>query len=115
MNDLCLVVALNAQKLSEAMNIEMAPKGVHVQCQAPLLVATKLSKIRRPKWDTPSPATYAKSGVAAIGYEAVVSPYWAHKLQVWAMGIVPGASTIFFNMHKGLRARALKKLAAKVE
>lgn len=33
------------QKLSESMNIEMAPKGVHVQCQVPLMVATKLAKV----------------------------------------------------------------------
>lgn len=33
------------QKLSESMNVEMAPKGIHVQCQVPLMVATKLAKV----------------------------------------------------------------------
>jgi 17beta-estradiol 17-dehydrogenase / very-long-chain 3-oxoacyl-CoA reductase len=29
-------------KLSESLNVEYAPKGIHVQCQVPLLVATKV-------------------------------------------------------------------------
>lgn len=110
-----LTALQNVQKLSESMNVEMAPKGIHVQCQVPLLVATKLSKIRRAKWDSPSPATYAKAGVAAIGYAPVVSPYWAHKLQLWVMSIVPGSANFVFGMHKSIRARALKKLSTKIE
>lgn len=95
------------------MNVEMAPKGIHVQCQVPLLVATKLAKIRKASLTAPSPVTYAKSGVAAIGYDAVISPYWAHKLQLFVLGIVPWSENVVFSMHKGLRARALKKLASK--
>ncbi|CAM9190786.1 unnamed protein product [Ascophyllum nodosum] len=102
-------------KLSESMHVEMAPKGIHVQCQVPLLVATKLAKIRKPSVGSPSPKTYAKYGVAAIGHGAVVSPYWAHKLQLWVLSVVPGSTIFVFNMHKGLRAKALKKLATKKE
>jgi short-subunit dehydrogenase len=29
-------------KLSESLNVEYAPRGIHVQCQVPLLVATKV-------------------------------------------------------------------------
>lgn len=107
--------AHRAQKLSESMNVEMAPKGIHVQCQVPLMVATKLSKIRKPKWDAPSPSVYAKAGVAAIGHEAVVSPYWSHKFQLWVLGVVPSSANFVFSLHKSLRARALKKLGNKVE
>ncbi|CAM9533757.1 unnamed protein product [Choristocarpus tenellus] len=96
-------------KLSESLNIEMAPKGIHVQCQVPLMVATKLAKVRRPSWDKPSPRSYAKAAVKAIGYGRVVSPYWSHKLQLWVLDTVPFATRIVFNLHKGLRARALKK------
>lgn len=95
------------------MNVEMAAKGIHVQCQVPLLVATKLAKIRKPTLTAPSPAAYAKAGVAAIGYGSVVSPYWAHKMQLFVLAVVPWSETFVFSMHKGLRARALKKLEAK--
>lgn len=87
--------------------------GIHIQCQVPLLVATKLAKIRKASIGTPSPKTYAKYGVAAIGYGAVVSPYWAHKLQLWVLAVVPKSENFVFAMHKGLRAKALKKLEAK--
>ncbi|CAM9382900.1 unnamed protein product [Ectocarpus sp. 6 AP-2014] len=100
-------------KMTESMHVEMAAKGIHVQCQVPLLVATKLAKIRRASLTAPSPATYAKAGVGAIGYGAVVSPYWAHKLQLFALSVIPWSEAVVFNMHKGLRARALKKLASK--
>lgn len=102
-----------SQKMTESMHVEMAAKGIHVQCQVPLLVATKLAKIRKASLTAPSPATYAKAGVGAIGYGAVVSPYWAHKLQLFALSVVPWSEAVVFNMHKGLRARALKKLASK--
>ena len=95
------------------MNVEMAAKGIHVQCQVPLMVATKLAKIRKASLTAPSPTAYAKAGVRAIGYEAVVSPYWSHKLQLLALRVVPWSESVVFNMHKGLRARALKKLASK--
>eukprot|EP00903_Cladosiphon_okamuranus_P007631 g7400.t1 len=100
-------------KLSESMNVEMAPKGIHVQCQVPLMVATKLSKIRKSSLTVPSPKAYAKAGVGAIGYGAVVSPYWSHKLQLLALRVIPGSDAFVFKMHKGIRARALKKLASK--
>lgn len=95
------------------MHVEMAAKGIHVQCQVPLLVATKLAKIRKASLTAPSPKAYAKAGVASIGYGAVVSPYWTHKLQLFALSVVPWSESVVFSMHKGLRARALKKLAAK--
>ncbi|CAM9446325.1 unnamed protein product [Discosporangium mesarthrocarpum] len=99
-------------KFSESLNVEMAPKGIHVQCQVPLLVATKLAKVRKPTWDKPSPCTYAKAAVRAIGYGAVESPYWSHKLQLWVMGSMPFSAQVVFNLHKSLRARGMKKLEA---
>ncbi len=55
---------------------------MRVQNQAPLFVATKMSKIRRARLDAPSPATWAAAAVAQIGQETSASPYWFHALQV---------------------------------
>ncbi|KAG5176198.1 putative 3-ketoacyl-CoA reductase [Tribonema minus] len=98
-------------KLSESLNVELAPKGVHVQCQVPLLVATKLSKVRRASWDKPSPASYARAAVACIGYERTCSPYWSHALQLWVMDTLPFflVNEVTYGMHLGLRKRALAK------
>lgn len=100
---------------TECLNLELKGKGVHVQCQVPLFVATKLAKIRKSSLFVPSPAGYARAGVAAIGYGCVITPFWAHKLQLYLMNALPEFLTnkIVFDMHLDLRKRALKKEANK--
>ena len=88
---------------SRALNAELAGMGIHVQCQVPMFVATKLAKIRKASLFVASPAGYARSAVAAIGYGSVVSPYWSHALQLWFLTSLPEwiVSRIVFNMHSG--------------
>ena len=43
---------------SESLNAEYKGKGIHVQCQVPLFVATKLAKIKNASLFVPSPATF---------------------------------------------------------
>merc|ERR1712093_900663 len=64
------------EAFSIALDAEYASKGVRVQVQCPLYVTTKLAKIRNSSLTTPSPDTYAKAAVRAIGYESDISPYW---------------------------------------
>ncbi|KAH8095338.1 3-oxo-behenoyl-CoA reductase [Aureococcus anophagefferens] len=61
---------------SKSLHHELAREGVAVQVQTPLWVTTKLAKIRKATLTVPSPATYAKAAVAAIGYgaEALLGP-----------------------------------------
>eukprot|EP01041_Mallomonas_annulata_P010050 gene10050-20936_t len=96
---------------SKALNAELQGKGVHVQCQIPLYVATKLAKLRNTSLFVASPTAYARSAVDAIGYEVVVSPYWSHALQLWAMAHFPHwiVTSLTFSMHQGIRAAGLKK------
>ena len=102
-------------QFSEALNVELSGTGVHVQCQVPLFVATKLAKIKRASLFVPSPAGYARAAVAAIGYEALLSPFWAHAIQIWLMSALPDwlvARYVILPMHKSIRAAGLKKDAA---
>lgn len=96
---------------SRALNAELKDKNVHVQCQVPLYVATKLAKIRNASLFVASPSAYARAAVDAIGYEVVVSPYWSHALQLWAARHFPEWVVTAFtkNMHKGIRAAGMKK------
>lgn len=100
---------------SESLNCELKGKGIHVQCQVPLFVTTKLAKIKKPTLFVPTPATFAKCAVAAIGSGCVVTPYWAHKLQLYFMHMLPSfiVNKIVFDMHLDLRRRALKKESEK--
>jgi len=99
---------------SRALHYELKGKGIHVQCQVPLFVATKLAKLRESLF-TPTPASYAKAAVAAIGYDVLVSPFWLHSLQMYIFGCFPewvvaaGAKM----MHEGIRKRGIKKDSTK--
>ncbi|OQR93542.1 estradiol 17-beta-dehydrogenase [Achlya hypogyna] len=90
---------------------EYASKNIHIQCQTPMFVTSKLSKIRHASFMVPSPSTYAKAAVASIGYETIISPYWPHALQLYVFGLFPDfiVSKLALSSHLGLRARALKK------
>jgi len=106
------------EHLSESLFHELKSKRVHVQVQSPLFVVSKLSKIRKASLATPKPHVFAKAAVAHIGYEAKVSPYWAHALQLWVVRNIPEwlfISQIALPMHLSIRKRALKKLANKKE
>jgi len=100
---------------SEALHHEYKGYGIHVQAQLPGFVTSKLSKIRRTSFFIPSPAAYAKSFIAKIGYEPVSVNYWTHALQI---GVALSAPRQFLSnnlLNRGLdiRTRAYKSKAAK--
>jgi 17beta-estradiol 17-dehydrogenase / very-long-chain 3-oxoacyl-CoA reductase len=47
-------------ELSRDLQAELSAYGVTVENQAPFYVATKMSKIRRPRLDAPSPTTWVR-------------------------------------------------------
>lgn len=100
---------------SKALNYELAPKGVHVQCQVPMWVTTKLAKIRKASLLVASEAAYARAAVAAIGYEKLVSPFWSHALVIWLSMNLPEwiVAAMTYSMHASVRKAGMKKEAAK--
>jgi 17beta-estradiol 17-dehydrogenase / very-long-chain 3-oxoacyl-CoA reductase len=102
---------------SKALNAELKSKGIHVQCQVPLYVTTKLAKLRKTSLMVPSTSGYARAAVNAMGTDALVSPYWSHALQFWIMDCVPEwlLTSFVMNMHLDIRKIALKKEAKAAE
>jgi len=102
---------------SKTLHYELKSKGIHVQCQVPLFVSTKLASIKNSSLTVPSPATYARAAVAAIGHEVLVSPYWAHALQLTVLSWLPdwanAAITMF--IHSDIRKRGQKKDKKKLD
>jgi len=96
---------------SRSLNCELQSFNIHVQCQVPMLVATKLAKIQKASLFVPSPSNYARAAVAAIGYETVVSPYWSHALQVWLLTALPEwvSSKVVLQMHLNIRKAGMRK------
>lgn len=105
------------EMFSKGLAEELRPKGIDVQVQTPLYVTTKMAKIRNTSLTVPSPEGYVRYAVRQIGYGPVISPYWAHALQLWVMSLLPDAVGIFIvnRMHQDIRRRGMKKEKAKRE
>jgi len=99
------------QLFSKGLTAELAPKGIDVQVQTPLFVTTKMAKIRKASLTVPSPEDYVKCAARHIGYDAEVSPFWAHSLQLWILSLLPEpVSVAIVNMqHQDIRKKGMKK------
>jgi 17beta-estradiol 17-dehydrogenase / very-long-chain 3-oxoacyl-CoA reductase len=97
---------------ARSLDLECKAWGVSVQNQAPAYVATKMSKIRKPTLDAPSPAVWAASAARHIGYEPTSVPYWYHGLMWGAVSGLPLCVTnaYLLSFHEWLRARYYKKV-----
>ncbi|KAG6524932.1 very-long-chain 3-oxoacyl-CoA reductase 1-like [Zingiber officinale] len=71
-------------QFSRCLYVEYKGKGIDVQCQVPLYVATKMASIRRSSFLVPSADTYALAALRWIGYEPRCTPYWPHSL-IWCL------------------------------
>ncbi|KAI4343351.1 hypothetical protein L6164_010712 [Bauhinia variegata] len=99
-------------QLSRCLYAEYKHVGIHVQCQVPLYVATKMlreiTSISRASLFVPSAEDYAEAAVRQIeiGYEAVCCPYWAHSLQWQLAQFVPHSLLDAWRLSVGLRRRS---------
>ncbi|WOL04157.1 hypothetical protein Cni_G12878 [Canna indica] len=71
-------------QFSRCLYVEYKGKGIDVQCQVPLYVATKMASIRRSSFLVPSADSYARAALRWIGYEPRCTPYWPHSL-IWCL------------------------------
>lgn len=102
-------------QFSRCLYVEYKSKGIDVQCQVPIQVATKLASIRKPTLLAPSPEAYARAAVRSIGYEPRCTPYWVHAVVGFLISLVPEpiADRMFLNRSLGIRARGRAKEAKK--
>ncbi|KAJ3354013.1 hypothetical protein HDU83_006029 [Entophlyctis luteolus] len=97
---------------SDALALELAPAGVHVQHVRAFFVVTAMSKIRKPTWTTPTPKLFVRSVLANLGKDIDSAPFPSHALLMWVMDKLMG-ERFWMNqsntMHIDIRKRALKK------
>lgn len=98
---------------SKSLDLECKADNISVQNQAPAYVATKMSKIKKPTLDAPSPAVWVASAVKHIGYEPTSCPYWYHGAMWAAVTDTPLFLTNLYllKFHIFLRQLYLRKLA----
>lgn len=76
-------------QFSRCLYVEYKGKGIDVQCQVPLYVATKMASIRRSSFLVPSADTYARAAIRHIGYEPRCTPYWPHSVVWFLISLLP--------------------------
>ncbi|KAK4791586.1 hypothetical protein SAY86_031999 [Trapa natans] len=97
-------------QFSRSLHVEYRHHGIHVQCQIPLYIATKMAsmviKIDKPSIFVPSPEDYAEKAIRQIGYEARRMPYWSHSVQWFFSRLVPESLLDFWILNRALKRRA---------
>ncbi|KAK4283511.1 hypothetical protein QN277_000454 [Acacia crassicarpa] len=95
------------RQLSRSLSVEYARHGIHVQCQIPLYVVTKMvarvAAIEKPSLWIATAEEYAEAGIRRIGYEAECSPYWSHSLQWYFASFLPASLLDSWRLHVALR------------
>ncbi|KAH7681518.1 17beta-estradiol 17-dehydrogenase / very-long-chain 3-oxoacyl-CoA reductase protein [Dioscorea alata] len=76
-------------EFSKSLHVEYKNKGIDVQCQLPLYVATRMSSIKRASFFAPSSDSYARASVAWIGLGSSCTPYWPHSVQWCFVAMLP--------------------------
>ncbi|XP_056318026.1 very-long-chain 3-oxoacyl-CoA reductase-B [Danio aesculapii] len=97
---------------SRGLNAEYKSKGIIIQSVLPFYVTTKLSKIRRPTLDIPTPERYVKAQLSTIGLQTQSNGYLPHAIMGWVTAsLLPAKLLNKYVMGMGLsqRARYLKK------
>ncbi|KAF6333183.1 hydroxysteroid 17-beta dehydrogenase 12 [Rhinolophus ferrumequinum] len=96
---------------SRCLHEEYRSKGIFVQSVLPYFVATKMTKIRKPTLQTPSPEMFVKSAMKTVGWKSRTNGYPVHSLMGTIISTLP--SWLYFNVImrsvKSTRARYLRK------
>uniref|UniRef100_A0A7N8XSZ1 Hydroxysteroid (17-beta) dehydrogenase 12b n=1 Tax=Mastacembelus armatus TaxID=205130 RepID=A0A7N8XSZ1_9TELE len=97
---------------SRGLQAEYKSKGIIIQSVLPFFVATKLSKIRRPTLDKPSPERYVAAELNTVGLQTQTNGYLPHAIMGWVTTVLlPTKILNNYIMGMGLSQRAhyLKK------
>uniref|UniRef100_A0A0D9VHV3 Uncharacterized protein n=1 Tax=Leersia perrieri TaxID=77586 RepID=A0A0D9VHV3_9ORYZ len=98
-------------QFSRCLYVEYKSKGIDVQCQFPLYVATKMASIRKSSFFVPSADTYARAAIRHIGYEPRCTPYWPHSVMWFLISILP--ESLIDSIRLGMCIKIRKKGQAK--
>jgi 17beta-estradiol 17-dehydrogenase / very-long-chain 3-oxoacyl-CoA reductase len=113
------VKGLIAQQ-TRALHYEYASKGIYFQCQVPLFVTTRMSRLRKASLTIASESQYAKAGIKALANMTgvVVSPYWSHAIQYSILQMLPEPVAAYFIgtlTHIPIRKAGMRKDAKAAE
>ncbi|KAK4265021.1 hypothetical protein QN277_026127 [Acacia crassicarpa] len=93
---------------SKCIGLEYKSKGIDVQCQVPMFVATKMVKLKTSLF-IPTANDYSKSCIRWFGYkESIYVPYIFHSLQCLLIRMVPDSLVTWYLMRQFLYRRKIE-------
>lgn len=82
---------------SRGLQEEYRRQGIIVQSVLPFFVATKMTRIRTPTLDKPTPDRYVQAEVTTVGLQSQTNGYFPHAVMGWVTTkLVPSSLVIFF-------------------
>ncbi|KAK0415611.1 hypothetical protein QR680_012026 [Steinernema hermaphroditum] len=97
--------------LSEILRMEYNSKNVIIQTICPMLVATKMSKVSKTNFFTPSPGQFVKEAIHSIGNADETTGCFSHQIQAEISDLLPQPLINHFltKMSVATRVKALRK------
>ncbi|XP_028765232.1 very-long-chain 3-oxoacyl-CoA reductase 1-like [Neltuma alba] len=95
--------------MSRSMSLEYKEKGIDIQCQEPLYVATKMIK-REASWAILTAEEYSRSSMRWFGYEKECEPHPLHSLQAMFVRLFPDSliNSLLLRFFTSLRNHSLQ-------
>ncbi|XP_072291779.1 very-long-chain 3-oxoacyl-CoA reductase-A [Eucyclogobius newberryi] len=82
---------------SRGLQEEYRRQGIIVQSVLPFFVATKMTRIKKPTLDKPTPDRYVQAEVTTVGLQTQTNGYFPHAVMGWlTTKLVPISLVIFF-------------------
>ncbi|KAL2746855.1 very-long-chain 3-oxoacyl-CoA reductase-like [Vespula maculifrons] len=101
-------------KFSTDLAAEVAQNGITIQCIVPGPVATKMTKVKKPTWMTPTADKFVEATLKTVGIESLTTGYPPHYLVYGFMKTLTcvcekGAMWLVTRTMLNLRGRSLRK------
>ncbi|XP_029378487.1 very-long-chain 3-oxoacyl-CoA reductase-A [Echeneis naucrates] len=81
---------------SRGLQEEYRRQGIIIQSVLPFFVATKMTRIRRPTLDKPTPERYVAAELTTVGLQSQTNGYFPHAVMGWVTTkLVPSSIVIF--------------------
>ncbi|KAJ8343187.1 hypothetical protein SKAU_G00305160 [Synaphobranchus kaupii] len=92
---------------SRGLNAEYKSKGIIIQSVLPFFVATKMTRIRKPTLDKPTPERYVAAELTTVGLESQTNGYFPHAVMGWITTVLAtNRIVLYFGMKMGKAQRA---------
>ncbi|XP_030621136.1 very-long-chain 3-oxoacyl-CoA reductase-A [Chanos chanos] len=97
---------------SRGLHAEYKCKGIIIQSVLPFFVATKMTKIRKPTLDKPTPDRYVAAELTTVGVQDQTNGYFPHAVMGWVTTVLAPIQLVIYlgmRMNKGQRAGYLRR------